>query len=138
MRMESRVEEAVSRRGHGYNCAQAIACTYADLLGMTEEQMFRLSEGFGAGMGGMEGTCGALAGVCILDGLLNSGGPGTRTAPGTLKKMNSIVQDFKKQTGATRCRDLKGKGVLPAPVPCSECVRIAADLAEEQLFSNAE
>ena len=136
--MGSHVELAVSRRGHGYNCAQAIACTYADLVGMTEDQMFRLSEGFGAGMGGMEGTCGALAGVCILDGLLNSGGAGSRTAPTTLKKMNAIVQEFRKQTGATRCRDLKGKGTLPAPVPCSECVRIAAELAEQTLFSQAQ
>lgn len=135
--MESRVNLAVSRRGHGYNCAQAIACTYADLVGMDETQMYKIAEGFGAGMGGMDATCGALSGVCLLDGLLNSGGEGSRTGGVTMMKMNAILQGFKKQTGAVRCRDLKGQGDLDHLVPCGECVRIAAELAEKTLFADA-
>ena len=47
----------------GYNCAQAVACTYCDLVGVSEEEAFRSTEAFGLGMGGMLGTCGALSGA---------------------------------------------------------------------------
>ena len=49
--MESRVDKATERHQKGYNCAQAVACTYADLVGMDEAAMFKVTEGFGAGMG---------------------------------------------------------------------------------------
>ena len=31
--MKSRVQEAKNRHKNGYNCAQAVACTYCDLRG---------------------------------------------------------------------------------------------------------
>ncbi len=37
--MKSRVKEAVNRKIDGYNCAQAVACTYCDIAGMDEETM---------------------------------------------------------------------------------------------------
>ncbi len=52
--MKSRVEEAAGRHAKGYNCSQAVVCTYCDLLGVEEKTAFRMSEGFGAGMGDME------------------------------------------------------------------------------------
>ena len=36
--MESRVQKAVELRNvHGYNCAQAVLCAYADLFGLDEK-----------------------------------------------------------------------------------------------------
>ena len=67
--METRVLKTIERHDKGYNCAQAVACTYCDLVGIDEETMFRITEGFGAGMGNMEGTCGAVSGACALAGL---------------------------------------------------------------------
>ena len=49
--MESRVESTLVKREKGYNCAQAVACTYCDLLGVDEKTVFKAIEGFGAGMG---------------------------------------------------------------------------------------
>ena len=57
--MESRIEDTIKRHNKGFNCAQAVACTYCDLLGLEEETVFRMTEGFGAGMGCMQATCGA-------------------------------------------------------------------------------
>ena len=51
--MESRVQDAARRHQNGYNCAQAVACTYYDLFGVDEQTMFRAAEGLGLGMGGM-------------------------------------------------------------------------------------
>ena len=38
--MESRVSDCAARHARGFNCAQAIACTYADLVGADEQTMF--------------------------------------------------------------------------------------------------
>ena len=40
-----------------YNCAQSVACTYCDLVGMDEKTMFRIVEAFGADMGCGGGIC---------------------------------------------------------------------------------
>ena len=71
--MDSRIKDTIVRHDKGFNCAQAVACTYCDLLGYKEEDVFRMTEGFGAGMGGMQATCGALSGAVLLAGLLLSG-----------------------------------------------------------------
>ena len=41
--MESRVEQAAERKMCGYNCAQAVACTYCDLAGIDEETVRNLT-----------------------------------------------------------------------------------------------
>ena len=56
--MESKVKEAVQRKMCGYNCAQAVACTYCEQAGLDEETVKNLTQGFAVGMGGsMEATC---------------------------------------------------------------------------------
>ena len=68
--MESRVKEAERRKACGYNCAQAVACTYCDLVGIEEETAKNLTQGFAVGMGGsMEATCGALIGAVNVKGI---------------------------------------------------------------------
>ena len=79
--MQTRVEETLKRHDRGFNCAQSVACTYCDLVGVEEEMMFRVTEAFGAGMGGMEGTCGAVSGACVLAGM--------KASTGNLEKPNS-------------------------------------------------
>ena len=72
--MKTRVRETIERHDKVYNCAQAVACTYCDLVGVDEETMFKVTEGMGLGMGCMEGTCGAVSGACALAGMKNSTG----------------------------------------------------------------
>lgn len=66
--METRVDQVAEKHKSGYNCAQAVACAYCDLVGIDEETMFRMTEGLGLGMGGMEGTCGAVTAACVIAG----------------------------------------------------------------------
>ena len=47
--MSNRVEKALENHGKGYNCCQAVACAYADLVGVDENLIFAAGEGFGAG-----------------------------------------------------------------------------------------
>ena len=37
-------EEAVMKHSSGYNCAQAVACAFADKIGVDEQELFRLAD----------------------------------------------------------------------------------------------
>ena len=132
--MESRIQQAIDRHHKGYNCAQAVVCTYADLLGVDEETAFRISEGFGLGMG-MQSVCGALSGVLMLLSLQNSGGTqaaGT-TKRDTYAKACALEQAFRKEVGAIDCSEIKSP---PAMCSCDGCVQHAAKLAEQYLLNS--
>ena len=92
----TRIDETIKRHDKGYNCAQAIACTYCDLVGMDEETMFKVAEGLGLGVGCMEGTCGAVTGACLLAGCKNSTG-----------KISQIVKQVLISYLEKSCRNLK-------------------------------
>lgn len=134
--MESRVEETIKRHDKGYNCAQAVACTYCDLVGVEEEMMFRMTEALGLGMGGMAGTCGAVTGACVLAGMKQSTGqlekPDSKASSYKLSK--EIVKQFEEKNQSVVCRTLKGVDTGNVLLPCSECIRDAARLAEKVLF----
>ena len=68
----TRVKETIARHDKGYNCAQSVACTYADLVGLDEETMFKVTEGLGNGLGGALATCGAVSAACVLAGMKRS------------------------------------------------------------------
>ena len=131
--MESRAEKATELHERGFNCAQAVACAYADVVGVDERTIFRACEGLGAGMGGMEGTCGALSGACVLAGLAGSDGdvehPASKGA--TYAVSRGLVSRFAAAAGATRCRDLKGLDDGVVLMPCPACVRLGADVFAE-------
>lgn len=136
--MESRIEQTIERHKRGYNCAQAVACTYCDLVGMDEQTMFRLSEALGLGMGGMEGTCGALTGACILAGLKQSTGnldkPDSKAD--SYKLSRELVQKFKDRNQAVTCKELKGVETGTVLRPCPDCIRDAAEFVESVLFAD--
>lgn len=134
--METRVQETIKKHDKGYNCAQAVACTYCDLVGVDEETMFKVTEGFGAGMGNMEGVCGAVSGACALAGMKNSTGnmekPDSKGRTYQLSK--AIQEEFKAQNASVICRELKGVGTGKVLRSCPDCIMDAARIAEKILF----
>ena len=70
--MSIKTDKAAQNHQKGYNCAQAVACAFAEETGIPEEILFAACEGFGLGMGGMAATCGAVSGAVMLAGLKNS------------------------------------------------------------------
>ena len=72
--MKATKETAVEKFKKGYNCCQAVACAYCEERGVKEEDMFRITEGFGSGMGGLKDTCGAVTGMFLIISLYNSAG----------------------------------------------------------------
>ena len=135
--MKTRVEETITRHDKGYNCAQAVACTYCDKVGVDEETMFRMTEALGLGMGGMLGTCGAVSGACVLAGMKRS--TGNIEAPNSkaesYKLSREITQKFMEQNGSLTCKDLKGVETGKMLRSCPDCIRDAAAIVEQVLFS---
>ena len=114
-----------------------LSCSESTLMGLCEtadypiskEDMRKLASGFAGGMGGTfdEGTCGAVTGALMANGLLNDDIP-------TIKdNAKEIFNTFKEEYGTVRCDKITNHGEYKSPcVDC--CVFIAnkvADLLDE-------
>ena len=128
-------ERAARLHGNGYNCCQAVLLTFCDELGVDPVTAFKIGEGFGLGMGGMENTCGALSGAIMLAGLKNSDGDldHPRTKAGTYRISRELTEAFKEKTGALVCRDLKGIDTGKGLCSCPKCIDSAVQIVEEIL-----
>lgn len=129
--MESKVKEAVQRKMCGYNCAQAVACTYCEQAGLDEETVKNLTQGFAVGMGGsMEATCGAIIGAINVLGMIN------KNPQKTMQSARRIISRFKEQNGTVICKELKGIADGVVRRECIDCVKDAAVLLEDELKYN--
>ena len=128
-------ELAIALHDKKFNCCQAVACAFAKEVGMDEATLFKVGEGFGLGMGCMEGTCGALSGAIMLAGLKNSDGniedPATKAA--TYKLSKELLQKFVEKTGSSVCKELKGVETGKVLCSCPDCIRIGVEVAQEVL-----
>ena len=130
--MESRKHlAAAKKRCNSHNCAQAVVCTYCDLVGLPEETALDIAGAYGTGMGNMEGTCGALVGAGMILGLA------TRDRNLSRSRMKEIMTRFQARNGATRCGLLKGDGTGKPLRDCPDCVADASEFLEEFLTDKA-
>lgn len=131
--------EALGRRAlelhaMNYNCAQAVACTLAPLIGADEDLCFRAAEGLGGGMGGLTETCGAVSGAAMAVGLANSNGQDDRTSKqATYRIVRKLVSDFREQNGSTLCPELKGIKTKQPLRSCDGCIVDALQPAADAL-----
>ncbi|MFR3728548.1 C-GCAxxG-C-C family protein [Lacrimispora sp.] len=133
-----RVKEALKKHEQGYNCAQAVSCVFCDKTGIDEETMFRITEGMGLGMGGMEGTCGAIGAASILSGLKNSSAhlekPDSKKLSYQMSKQ--CLEAFKEQNGSVICKDLKGIETGTVLRSCNDCIADAVRIIEAELYKD--
>ena len=128
----TRSEMAVANHKKGCNCAQAVACVFADKLGYSEDEIFRLTEAFGGGMGGTQGVCGAVSGMVFVIGGLTSAG--IDKLPETNKKQSydkarELMEKFNEKVGSIVCRDIKTNKLLS----CDGCIEEAIKILEEYI-----
>ena len=118
--------EAAEKKASGkYNCAQAVLCTYSDLTGIDEETSKNLCNSFAAGMGNMEGTCGALVGAGIALSMI------TKDKVKSMKGMKQMMQKFQDRNHSTTCMVLKGVETKQVLRECPLCVADACEFLEE-------
>ena len=133
--MSERVKLADELHRKGYSCSQSVAVACADLVDVPKEILFKATEGFGAGMGTMDGVCGALTGGLLIAGLKNSTGnlvmPKSKAA--TMKISKAMLIGFREKCGAIICRELKGIDTGKMLCSCPDCIKHGVEVVEEQL-----
>jgi C_GCAxxG_C_C family probable redox protein len=122
-----RAKQAVAYNQGRNNCCQSVLLAYADRLNMTEDELRSLGAAFGAGMGGMEGNCGALCGAQMVLGMLKYQGRPVG------KEARTIYKEFVEKTGSAICKELKGIETGKILCSCDDCVKHAVEILEEQL-----
>lgn len=131
----------------GFNCAQAVFSTYSDMLGLETEMAKRIACGFGAGMGYIGETCGAVTGAHMLIGLKY--GKINIEDNAAKDKTYKLVQEFAKRftaiNGAVKCKELLGFDIsIPEDLNvvrekqlfntlCPKFVRDSSEIIEELL-----
>jgi C_GCAxxG_C_C family probable redox protein len=146
--IEERVEQARELFKQGYNCAQAVAVAYADVLNIDERQVAILSAPFGGGLGRLREVCGAVSGMSLLAGTLAPSADPTDKASKqrTYALVQNFAEQFRKENGAIVCRELLGLTVQkedPTPSdrteayykkrPCVDLVECAARIVGEYI-----
>lgn len=128
-----RVQKAMEYHKRGFNCAQSVACAFADIAGIDESTIFRAAEGFGLGMGDMECTCGAVTGAVIVCGLKNS--TANLEKPDSKKETTGLAKEitkaFRQKNGSVICKEIKGVGTGKVLRSCDGCIEDAVRLVEE-------
>ena len=111
------------------------SCSESTLMGLCEtagaditpKEMTKLACGFAGGMGGTfdEGTCGAVTGALIANGILNDD-------PSQIKaNAKAIFNSFKEEYGTVRCDIISKKGEDKSP--CVDCCVFIADKVADLL-----
>ena len=133
--MSDRIKLADELHRKGYSCSQSVAVACADLVDVPAEFLFKATEGFGAGMGTMDGVCGALTGALLIAGLTNStGNLATPKSKGsTMELSKAMLTSFREKSGAIICRELKGVDSGKMICSCPDCIRHGVEVVEENL-----
>ena len=126
--METRKFEAAEKKRSGQcNCAQSVICSYCDRMNIDEQTALNIGNSFAAGMGNMEGTCGALVGAGVVLGLVN------KDRAKSVREMREIISKFQERNGATQCKVLKGIESGNVLRECPDCVADACEFLEDAI-----
>jgi C_GCAxxG_C_C family probable redox protein len=106
----SRAEEAKKQFERGFHCAPAVLSTYSEQLGLEKALALRIACGFGAGIGRMGRTCGAVTGALMVIGLkygqVNLADEESSQRTYTLVK--ELIDRFTAIHGSIECKELIG------------------------------
>lgn len=103
-------EKAISYFKSGFNCSQSVFATFAPQFGISETDAFKIACPFGAGMGRMQETCGAVTGAFMVIGLkygkYNADDKLSKDI--TYEKVREFSKKFNELNNSLKCRDLIG------------------------------
>ncbi len=135
----------------GYNCTQAVALAFADLLDMDKKMLLRMSSSFGGGMGRLREVCGTVSGMFLVAGLLYGydDPKAFEEKAEHYGRIQELAGRFREQQGSIVCRELLGlSGKTDSPIPerrteeyykkrpCPQLAGLAAAILEEFIAEN--
>ena len=126
----TRAERAEELFCEGYTCAQSVVMAFADLAGVDEGVLERLSAPFGGGMGRLREVCGAVSGMAMLLGLSRG------EKEELYARERAMAEKFREKAGSIVCRDLiaehpHGDTHNSMKPYCKRLVGLAASIVEE-------
>lgn len=133
--MEDKKKQATANHKKGFNCAQSIACLYAEELGYSEAEVFKMTEAFGLGMGTMS-TCGVVSAMAVIAGMKNSDGNtrDPKTKKDTYKLIKELYKEFETENQSTVCATLKGVKTGTPVKSCDALIESGVEILEKSLF----
>ena len=142
-------EKAAELFLEGYNCAQAVAMAFSDVLGIKEKAIAKSVSAFGGGMGRLREVCGAVSGMFfVLSYIYGYDSPDEGEAKKRLyQQVQELAGQFREENGSIVCREiLKNPPSDPNPSPrtaeyyakrpCVRFVMTAAQLMDEFIAQN--
>ena len=127
----NKLELAMNYHDRGHNCAQAVALSFCEEMGLDEATVKRATEGFGAGMGGRTQTCGALSGAVFVAGMLKADPANPASKMDTYRVCAKLSEQFVAHCGSGVCEVIKGMTGGEVLCSCNECIRYGVKLVEE-------
>lgn len=107
--MSQRKEKVRTLHKQGYNCAQAFLCSYQELLKLDEKELFKLAEGLGRGIAGLEEICCIPILMAMICSYLETSDGNVDHPKSKLKSYacgKCLAMDFKEQVGSLCCHKL--------------------------------
>ena len=104
------IEKAVEYFLDQRNCSQAVLMAFGPEFGLPLEIAPKIAAPFGAGIGRLGQTCGAVSGSLMVLGLLagNNDLPPVEQKELSYTLAREFVAEFQKRRGSTQCRELLG------------------------------
>lgn len=140
----TRAENAKNNFLNGYNCTQAVALAFSDLIDLSKEKILAVCLPMGGGMGRLRQTCGAVSGAALCIGMIFAGI--------SKNECYALVQEFARRfvarNGSINCGELLSGAHLKvdtSPIaeertpeyykkrPCPDLIYDAAEILEEML-----
>lgn len=147
-----RGQRAMEYFKQGYNCSQAVALAFKDLIGVDESMLLRMMSSFGGGMGRLREVCGAVSGMFFVAGALygyeTPGAAGQQEKAAHYARIQELAEEYRSVNGSIVCRELLGLGAAfgadqPTPElrtaeyykkrPCPELIRLSATILEDYI-----
>ena len=134
--ISARQQQAAQFHAMGYNCAQSVACAFADKVDLDKVALFKVTEGFSwHGRHGMV-PAGPFRRAAVLAGLKDSTGDLelANSKAVSYKDARECIARFLEKNQSVVCRDLKGVETGNVLRACPDCISDAVEIIGEVLF----
>jgi len=140
-----KIETAIDSFRNGLNCAQSVLTAYSDDYKIDNKTALAISCGFGAGMGRLQETCGAVTGSFMILGIYNCReySDNQERKEKTYSMIQRFTDEFKSIHGAIDCKTLlkcdlrseEGQSKMRSKnlqvIVCEKCISDSINIIEE-------
>lgn len=146
----SKAEKAAGFMKIGYNCSQAIVKTYAEDVGINEEEIVKIASVLGGGIGRTGHVCGAVSGAALIIGAKFGSTDNTKleSKDKAYQKGRELLERFAAENKSILCSEILGfdinlkeglmqarqAGVFAQKCPCfvASAARILEGMIDEE------